>query len=273
MTVLTSELESIRKTIKRLTIVPSGQDTNIVNFVSQGDLMLGQLQDWLLDDEQKQVLGQNDWALFFMRAAAYLCDIGLMDGDSSHYTLINENNDQAIPTSLGQRSYNWIQHHWKELGIEDKARAELIADIVWCIDPTSNHGEKKPSFRNISYSKTVIDVTLLAGFLRLSKALALKTITTALMLKAYLPKNSGTAKMEEDPDAYFDVSHMGPHPYFPATIQVKINCRHPEVHRALKHYERFVQQQLTEFNQRLRPRFYFSDVFSRSTPPATSRWI
>ena len=133
---LHTELESIRASIRRLAEIRSDQDTSkAVDFISQGDLFLGQLEDWLLDDEQKQVLNQNEGAAFFLAAAAYLCDIGFLDGDDGHNAHPTGDNDQIAQKSLGQRSHDRIRCQWKDLGVADMARAEIIADIVWHIDP------------------------------------------------------------------------------------------------------------------------------------------
>ena len=64
----------------------------------------------------------------------------------------------------------------------------------------------------------------------------------------------------------FDVDGVGPHPYLSATIRVKISCRDPELHRALKHHERAVQEQLNDINQRIRPRFLFADLIYEIEP-------
>jgi sensor histidine kinase regulating citrate/malate metabolism len=64
----------------------------------------------------------------------------------------------------------------------------------------------------------------------------------------------------------FTVDHVGSHPYFPATIQVRIRCRDAELHRALKHYERVVVARLNRLNQHVRPRFLFSDVIFEIEP-------
>lgn len=271
---LNTELESIRVSIQHLTTIRSdGTNLEAVDFISQGDLFLGQLDDWLLDDEQKQVLNQSEWAAFFLAAAAYLCDIGLCDteltdGDvnpnAQHTTDQTKSNDRATPKNLGQQSHDFIRRQWKDLGVADAAKAEIIAEIALRMNPLDNPESKAQGLQNVTFANTPIDVTLIAGYLRLSKALALKTVTTSREIHALLPQQNNV--LEEKPDKYFDVGRVGPHPFFPATIRVKIKCLHPEAHRALKHHERAVQQQLTQFNQRLRPRFFFSDLIFEIAP-------
>ena len=52
---------------------------------------------------------------------------------------------------------------------------------------------------------------------------------------------------------------------FPGTVRMNIRCRHPEVHRALKRYERAVQRLLHRLNQAVRPRFLYADVICEIT--------
>ncbi len=258
---LLTELESIRTAIMHIPMTESGKRiTENVDYVSQGNLLLDYLQDWLLDDEQKQILDQSELTAFFLNAAAYLCDIGLRDGGGNR-------DAQNVPKRLGQRSHDFILNQWKYLGVADMARAKIIAKIVGCMGPPADR-ESTP--QNISFADSPIDVALLAGFLRLSKALALKTAATSKEIHTLLPDHHHT--LIERPDQHFDVTRVGPHPYFPATIQIKICCRHPEIHRALKHHERAIQQQLTDFNQVFGPAFYISDLIFEIDQRATSPW-
>lgn len=66
--------------------------------------------------------------------------------------------------------------------------------------------------------------------------------------------------------AAFAVKETGPHPYLTATIQVRLQCRDAEIHRALKHHERKVQKLLHRLNQVASPRFLFSNVLFEIEP-------
>ena len=105
---------------------------------------------------------------------------------------------------------------------------------------------------------------LIAACVQLARALELKSPATFMAIAAYQsgnPSGSSAAWMDA-----FDVDGVGPHPYLSATIRVKINCRDPELHRALKHHERAVQERLKDINQRIRPRFLFADLIYEIEP-------
>jgi Histidine kinase-, DNA gyrase B-, and HSP90-like ATPase len=260
---LNTELDSIRSSIRKCT--SAGCDLAHcppVDFIEQGNLLLGHLENWLLDDEQKQVLGENAWASFFLAASAYLCDIGLMDGNGE--PSISDVPNTTFCNNLCLRSYDWIRRNWQDLGIADASAAEIIAVICLRMDDPSNTNHKARNPQKLTFGDAGIDAKMLGTFLRLSKALELKAFTTSKEIDARL--HHGKKNLTESLNKHYNVLAIGPHPYFPATIRVKIRCRHPEIHRALKHHERSVQQQLNDFNQRIRPRFFFSDVVFEIEP-------
>jgi hypothetical protein len=51
-----------------------------IDLVNQGDRMVRCYENWLLDDEQKQMLGVRPEDKFILYASSYLRDIGLTDG-------------------------------------------------------------------------------------------------------------------------------------------------------------------------------------------------
>lgn len=261
------ELESIRRSIRQ----PAAAQVGIPrrcgpDLLEQGKLLLDRLESWLMDGEQKQFLEQRPWTAFFLSATAYLCDIGLMDGDdhSRFPAAANElpEGDGNRAGDLYWRSHKWIRRHWRELGIANGDQAAIIAAICLRMDGTIDEARQAP--RQPAFDGARIDTGFVAACLRLSKSMELKAFTTIMEITALSP--SGKSTPPHRLIEHFDVCGMGPHPYFPATIQVKISCRHPEVHRALKHHEHTVQQQLTEINQRCRPRFLFSNIIYEIEP-------
>ena len=115
-----------------------------------------------------------------------------------------------------------------------------------------------------TFAGMAIDTGLTAACLCLSRSLELKAPVTFMEIIANLPSSiDGSAKDYLDA---FEVDDIGPHPHFAATIRVSIRCRDPELHRALKHHERVVSEQLNRFNQRIRPRFLFSDLIYEIEP-------
>ena len=109
-----------------------------------------------------------------------------------------------------------------------------------------------------------MNVPLLAACLQLCKAFDLKSPATVLQIISHLPQDKPNS-----PDRLenaFSVTEAGAHSYLNGTIRLKIQCNHPEIHRALKSHERSVQQLLEKLNQSVRPRFLYSDVIYEIEP-------
>jgi len=109
-----------------------------------------------------------------------------------------------------------------------------------------------------------VNLPLLAACLRLARALETTSTATLSQIYNYLPVKDHFSR--ERLTEYFSVSYVGPHPYLNGTIRLKITCTHPEIHRALKHHERAVQQLLESMNQQVRPRFLYSEVIYEIEP-------
>lgn len=249
-----AEIETLRQAVLRLSMDKQVSEApRALPLLAQADRITHMLAGWLLDDEQKQTMGEHPFQAFFLLAAACLCDIGLIDG-----------NGRCTDSRLARRSHDWIQQHWQVLGIKDKARADVLAQICrevadWPDTPSAPSVSGPPSFAG-----SMIHTALIAACIRLARSLELKSDVTFTAILDHLPggcKITSAALIDA-----FEIDGVGPHPYFPATIQVKIRCRDPELHRALKHHERHVQEQLNGINQRVRPRFLFSDIIYEIEP-------
>lgn len=248
------DVETLRQSVSRVAV--NGQGSGLsrpLRLVAQGDRIVERLVHWLLDDEQKQVLDDHPWHVFFLHAAACLCDVGLMDCSG-----------RAGGTSIARCSHDWIQQHWQVLGIRNAPCAWIMARICLQMEDLSGPDSPPAVSGPSPYAGIMINTDFIAACIRLARVLELKSTATLLEIAQHLPvslNGPSTALLDA-----FDVDGIGPHPYFPATIQVKIRCRNPEIHRALKHHERAVQQQLNGFNQRIRPRFLFSDLIYEIEP-------
>ena len=248
------EIETLRESVRRLAVNGQGSDlSRPLTLVAQGDRIVERLAHWLLDDEQKQVLDDHPWHAFFLHAVAYLCDIGLMDGSG-----------RAGGTSIARCSHDWIQQHWQVLGIRNAPCAGIMARICLQMEDSSGPDLLPVASGPSLYAGIMINTDFIAACIRLAGALELKSAATLLEIDQRMP-GSRNEPSTDLIDA-FDVDGIGPHPHFPATIQVNIRCRDSEIHRALKHHERAVQQQLNGFNQRVRPRFLFSDLIYEIEP-------
>jgi hypothetical protein len=262
---LEADLAAIRLAVGKLTgaRLPWGAESP----VDQGDRMLRCYENWLLDDEQKQMLSVQPRDKFILYASTYLCDIGLTDGQGIPPFTKDFKGDRAraiFNQSLSTRSCRLIRDSWQDLGVPSGALVDIITRV--CLQAGAADSD---NFTSTESEATVIDdaavnVPLLAAYLQLCRAFDLKSPATILQIISHIPQDNRISP--DSLEAYFRVADAGAHPYLNGTIRLKIQCSHPEVHRALKHHERSVQQLLEKLNQRVRPRFLYSDVLYEIQP-------
>jgi hypothetical protein len=259
---LDAALRAIRSAVGRLNGAQLPWDAeNRVDLVEQGDRMVRCYENWLLDDEQKQMLADQPKYKFILYAASYLCDIGLADHQGIQPPakgVIDGLARESFDRSLSTRSSRLIRDSWQEFGIPNESLANAIARV--CLLDETPDGKKvtfSDSDREIKNDAAVI-LSLLAAYLEVCRALDLACPATILQISACLPENNSVSPGSLK--KYFRVSDAGAHPYLNGTIRLRIECTHSEIHRALKHHERSVQQLLERLNRRVRPRFLYSDV-------------
>ena len=227
-----------------------------VDLIDQGNRMIDCFENWLLDDEQRQILSVQPRHLFILYASAYLGDIGLTDGAGLAKTSLSE--------SIYTRSGELIRTNWQDLGIADATLADVISRV--CLQ-AGNHDGADPAAAESKAAVmdgVAVNLPLLGACLRLGRALNPNSATTLSQIYDHLPAKARVAK--DRLEDHFSVSDIGPHPYLNGTIRLKIQCTDPEAHRALKHHERSVQQLLETMNQRVRPRFLYSEVIYEIEP-------
>ena len=142
-----ADLAAIRSAVEKM---PSehlpGDTQDPADLIDQGNRMIDCFENWLIDDEQMQMLSSQPRNLFVLYASAYLGDIGPADG-------------AGRPDEL-------IRAKWQELGIATAAEAEVIARV--CRQAGSNDGRDpvadKPEAAGIE--DAAVNVPLLAACLR-----------------------------------------------------------------------------------------------------------
>jgi hypothetical protein len=238
-----------------------------VDLIDQGDRMVRCYENWLLDDEQKQMLSMQPRDMFILYASSYLCDIGLTDGEGLPPLTNDFKDDRArafFNQSLSTRSCQLIRDCWQSLGVPDRTFVGIIARVCLQAGAADSGNFAAAESEAAVMDGAVVNVPLLAACLQLSKAFDLKSPATVLQIISHMPESNRISP--DRLEAYFKVADAGAHPYLNGTIRLEIQCRHPEVHRALKHHERSVQQLLEKLNQRVRPRFLYSDVIYEIEP-------
>ena len=229
---LGSTLEQIRlATEQKNRCVKSDHEIEAAGVPRRGDWILSTLNEWLLDDEQKQTLALEAGNLFYQHAAAYLCGAGLVEE---------------------------VQKQWPALGIASQHQAGTLAGVCRAAMGESFETSELWADDLADDIESNLNLPLIAAGIQLTRALDLKSKTTLHLIRCFIP--DGRSDRPSSLSTRFDVLAMGAHPFFPGTIQVKIHCRDAELHRALKHHERSIQGLLQRLNTRVSPRFLFSDV-------------
>ncbi|MDJ0783306.1 MAG: ATP-binding protein [Desulfosarcinaceae bacterium] len=200
-------------------------------------------------------MSSTPWALFFLRAICLL-DLESADGGK-----------RIAAGSPTGGTAEWIADNWQKLGLGDTTRADLVGKICRKVSSSQDAASQDAASTEVStghdaYAGVEIPTDLIAAGVQLARSLELKRPNTFREICASLPDDTVAA----DLISAFDVERVGPHPYFSGTIQVKIRCRDPELHRALKHHECVVLGRLNELNQRVRPRFLFSELIYEIEP-------
>jgi hypothetical protein len=222
-------------------------------------------EHWLLDDEQKQTLSMHPADKFILYASSYLCDIGLTDGQGLSLLAKDSIDDRvrtAFKQSLSIRSCQLIRDSWQNLGLPERAFASIITRVCLQADygGSLTPAESEPAVTD----GTGVNTNLLSACLQLGRAIDLKSPATILQIISCMPEDNRISPSRLG--AYFSVADAGAHPSLNGTIRIRIQCTHPEVHRALKHHERSLQQLLEKMNQQVRPRFLYSDVLFEIEP-------
>ncbi|MGA9537690.1 MAG: hypothetical protein WBR24_17435 [Desulfobacterales bacterium] len=110
---LGAHLAAIRLAVSKLTGARLPWDAESpVDLVNQGDRMVRCYNNWLLDDEQKQMLSVRPEDKFILYASSYLCDIGLTNGQGLPSLAKDFKDDQAsafFNQSLSTRSCQLIR--------------------------------------------------------------------------------------------------------------------------------------------------------------------
>jgi hypothetical protein len=218
-----------------------------------GDRVIGILETWLLDEEQKRDLMANSWDIFFLFAAAYGLDCwGVVSAagsrPGSEATGDVANDDQPLGTRPGV---------WSSSGPSDKRQAEIVNLIYKGQIPSDTCSEDVPpvvTFRN----GVRVHVQFIAACLRLAVAFILDAPAIREQIFRHLRRigNFNGKRLMQ----YFSVTSVGSHPHLQATIRVRLQCSNAEVHRALKRYESSLQRLLSGLNRLVRPRFLFTAV-------------
>lgn len=204
-------------------------------FAPRGSRIMEILDRFLLDDEQRDILGLESWNIYFMAVSAHLLENGVGSAQierDDQWEAVDESQVKILTLILG--------------AVERRRDALSLAEC---------HQE---------YEGQVINLPLISMAIGLAAALDIESPQTVLSVLNHqdeVPRIS--------PDQFIDsvrVKSLTPHPFLPGTIRLRINCSSDAVHRLLKRHETRVQALLHRANQRVSPRFLFSDILFEIEP-------
>lgn len=211
------------------------------------------LNNWLLDDEQKQYLINNNWTLFFLYASIHLCNIGLSSPSLLEEDDLRVNSREELLNLRAKRGKLILEKFWNELGIEDSSQASILAKV--CLMQQDISIEDTKIKRRIPYRQTGQSVNLqfIIGCIRLLYELDLNQPRIPFLLERFL---SG----EQETQNVFEFEGIGPHGTYADTVNAFIRCHSMNFHRAFKNLEGHTQTILNEINRNISPRFRYTQI-------------
>ncbi|MCG8687400.1 MAG: ATP-binding protein [Desulfobacterales bacterium] len=192
----------------------------------RADRIIGILSDFLLDDEQQQILGLTPWNIYFLSAGSFM-------------------SEESSPEKMAQQLQAWTT---------DRDQIRILTAIFSAV----RNPEKEHINEPLQYNGQSINLPLIKESICLALALDLTHPTTAQTVLQNLVE---TEQISFDEFlTCFGLSTAGPHPFLPGTIRLRITCSRPSVHQVLKHHETRVQKMLHQANTKVSPRFLYSDI-------------
>jgi hypothetical protein len=221
--------------------------------LDHADRAIDILNNWLLDDEQKQYLINNNWTLFFLYASIYLYNIGLTSPPVLETSNLRAKSRKELLELRSQRGKLVLENFWRELGIEDASQASIIA--ILCLAQQDISIEDTRIKRRIPYRQTGQNINLqfIIGCLKLLYELDLNQVRIPFLLERFLRDEQETLNV-------FDFGGIGPHDTYLDTVHAFIRCHSMNFHRAFKSLEGHTQALLNEINRNMSPRFRYTQI-------------
>ena len=185
------DLAAIRLAVGKLTGAHQPWDAESpVDLIDQGDRMVRCYENWLLDNEQKQIFSMQPGEMFILYASSYLCDIGLTDGEGLPPLTKDFKDDRArafFNQSLSTRSCRLIRDSWQDLGVPDRTFVGIIARVCLQAGAADSGNFTAAESEAAVIDSAVVNVPLLAACLQLCKAFDLKSPATILQIISHMP--------------------------------------------------------------------------------------
>jgi len=178
-----------------------------VDLVNQGDRMVQCYENWLLDDEQKQMLSLQPEDKFIL-----LCILLFVRHQSDRWPRASTaredlKDDRArayVNQSLSIRSCQLIRDSWQDLGVPGKAFVGIISRICLKAGAADDSHFTSAEPEAAVTDETAVNIPLLAAYLQLCRALDLKTPATLLQKISHIPEDNHISPGRLE--AYFSVA-------------------------------------------------------------------
>jgi len=198
--------------------------------------LIDPLRQYLLDDEQQQILCLNSWNTYFLHA------VGLLTAES---------NDAGAWTQMAQK----IQAR-----AADPDEAAILSFMCRRVLGLESHDAQA----QLLYQDQPVNTPLICEALCLARALDLTHPWTLRMISKEMPQEDQVA-CDQLP-SLFTLMETSPHPFVSGTIRLRVTCSSPRLHQALKRHETRIQKQLHQANAKVSPRFLYSDIIFEIEP-------
>jgi len=192
----------------------------------------------------------NKYEIYFLAAATYLHDIGMVNFPelAPHDITDEEDLRNYIRENHHLRSEQFIRTNFEDLAIEDEHQANIIGRIC--------RGHRKEDLGDVGifepdimYRDCAINVPLLCSLLRIADELDLTFERAPLIVYEHVDVRDKISR--EEWQKHLSVSGVGLAPGDPLTIRCSAVVKNPRIHRALKSLETKINRQLEDLPNHL----------------------
>lgn len=244
---LAGDLEKIRSAVEPLLAMIVKTFPDFTTHDIRHCLQVLENVDLVMPDSLRQKL--STWETYFLVAAIYLHDVGMVDfpklrNDPSRPTDDDpETLRRYIRDEHHRRSEEFILGNYRDLEIPDEHQAKIIAAI--CRGHRIENLHDKDRFDHESmYKNCSVNVPLLAAVLRISDELDLRFERAPLIVYEHAPPHDEISRLEWK--THLSVAGVGGSPSDPLTIKCDATVREPKIHRALKKLETKINRELED---------------------------
>ena len=183
----------------------------------------------------------NEYELFFLIAAAYFHDIGMVNFPDLTVPTESTKIANFIRDNHHIRTEQFICRNFKELSIDDEHQADIIGRI--CLGHRKVDLSDQCLFESDRVYKNVsINMALLAAFLRLGDSLDISFERAPAIIYEHSFIRDPISIQEWQ--KHLSISGVVPQPEDPLTLKANAKCSSPKVHRLLKKLELEVNAEL-----------------------------